>query len=623
MLWLDVALQVVSLFSATIATLQAGSRVAYLVDHDAIGIMDGPAISRPAENETSPLFELSEAFRHCVRLSIDPRFYSDVKFHQPVSSVIEPYPMASRPHLVLQEESPEKENSTEVLDFLDHNDSLLELEDPKAADDVSNSNSLSNRLLFAANPVNGAKVLLSLVPPTLHQSQVYLANTPKYMAMTPSVASYYVKKVIVGKQEENDDDGIANSDWDHNLSTEAVLRYNSTDGKSRVAELSVFSPDAFAHLRSIFGIAEKSYRTSIFGSGPFVSFQSNSKGAARAGGSFFFTRDGAYMIKTIKVRTKDETKTLLKMLPKYHNHMKRYGRSSLLTRFCGMYGVRIFNEEAIDHGPLYTFVVMNAVFPAEASSFISERFDLKGSTVGREVSEEELQRKGSEAVLKDLDLAREVRLVRSMEGTGEVGEYGFSIGAAAKSALLSQLRKDVKLLVECGVMDYSLLVGVVDMARTQKQNRDAELALQTLQEQNRQLERIEHVSKRKTLKERVLSALASPIRLLLAPPVFVAKRTWSIARITLSSIITLPLPYYGSGNCGVDGGVFSRIHGKRRGDRAVYYLGLIDFLQPWTVRKAAERKLKGLVGYNTKAISCVDPEEYAIRFLDFLDANIS
>lgn len=65
-----------------------------------------------------------------------------------------------------------------------------------------------------------------------------------------------------------------------------------------------------------------------------------------------------------------------------------------------MYGVRVYDEAAVDHGQLHTFVVMNAVFPAEASSFISERFDLKGSTVGREVSEEELKRKGSDAVLK-------------------------------------------------------------------------------------------------------------------------------------------------------------------------------------------------------------------------------
>jgi hypothetical protein len=80
--------------------------------------------------------------------------------------------------------------------------------------------------------------------------------------------------------------------------------------------------------------------------------------------------------------------------------MKRHGRSSLLTKFCGMYGVRVYDEGSLDHGQLHTFVVMNAVFPAEASSFVTERFDLKGSTVGREVSEDELRRKGSDAVLK-------------------------------------------------------------------------------------------------------------------------------------------------------------------------------------------------------------------------------
>lgn len=34
-------------------------------------------------------------------------------------------------------------------------------------------------------------------------------------------------------------------------------------------------------------------------------------------------------------------------------------------------------------GEDYVFIVMNSVFPTEGSKFISERFDLKGSTVGR------------------------------------------------------------------------------------------------------------------------------------------------------------------------------------------------------------------------------------------------
>jgi 1-phosphatidylinositol-4-phosphate 5-kinase len=356
----------------------------------------------------------------------------------------------------------------------------------------------------------------------------------------------------------------------------------------------------------------------MFGSGPFVSFQSNSKGAARVGGVFFFTRDGAYMIKTIKA---EEAKTFLKMLPKYHKYMKRFGRKSLLTRFCGMYTVRITDDNSSDRGELQTFVVMNSVFPAEASKFISERFDLKGSTVGREVSEEELRTKGSNAVLKDLDLAREVELVKTLDTTrGPPTEYGLNIGAVAKAALLSQLRHDVKLLIDCQVMDYSLLVGVVNMD-SHKYDQSAQRALSILRDQERHLQRLsKHTPK---IDEMALHTLATPVRLLLSPPLFITRKLWSLARRTFSSVVTLPLPYYGAGQPTVDGGTLAVLHGTRRGDRAVYYMGLIDFLQPWTTRKVFERHWKSLIGYDIGAISCVDPEEYASRFLDFIDTHVS
>ena len=235
--------------------------------------------------------------------------------------------------------------------------------------------------------------------------------------------------------------------------------------------------------------------------------------------------------------------------------MKRHARTSLLTRFAGMYGVRLYDTDnssssaGSDNGDLQIFTIMNAVFPAEGSKFIFERYDLKGSTVGRETSEEEKQSKGSNAVLKDLDLAREVDdTVKTADEQGvSNAAYGFTIGASRKAALLSALAEDVKLLIDCQVMDYSLLVGVANV----------------------------------------------------------------------------DLPYYGSGQCGVDGGAHSIMYGRRRGDEAIYYLGLIDFLQPWTTRKVLERKLKGIMGYDMNAISCVTPEEYASRFLQFLDANIS
>ena len=55
-----------------------------------------------------------------------------------------------------------------------------------------------------------------------------------------------------------------------------------------------------------------------------------------------------------------------------------------MTRFCGLYSVKL--GDSVGDGKdeeERCFLIMNSVFPAEASQFISERFDLKGSTVGR------------------------------------------------------------------------------------------------------------------------------------------------------------------------------------------------------------------------------------------------
>ena len=59
--------------------------------------------------------------------------------------------------------------------------------------------------------------------------------------------------------------------------------------------------------------------------------------------------------------------------------------------------------------------------------------------------------------------------------------------------------------------------------------------------------------------------------------------------------------------------------GKRKGQASIYYLGLIDFLQPFTTFKKIEWRYKQL-RYGSGA-SCVPPEEYAERFLSFVEEN--
>ena len=325
---------------------------------------------------------------------------------------------------------------------------------------------------------------------------------------------------------------------------------------------------------------------------PYISFQSNSKGAARSGTFFFFTSDGAYMVKTIK---KEEAKAFVEMLPKYHRFMSKRvnSRNSLLTRFCGMYSVQTAlengNENKWDGGLFLSreqstdtaddervYVVMNSVFPPQASSFITRRFDLKGSTVGRECSVDEIQTKGANAVLKDLNLKREVEIELEQAASGQKkrkqSRYGIHIGPRKKAALLAQLERDVTLLEDCGVLDYSLLVGVADM----------------------------------TLPKRNAGTSSTPSALQLF-------FRWMDA----------PMPYYGAGSTKVDGGNHASIRGTLMGRDVIYYMGVIDFLQPWTVKKRLERDLKGLAGYDKTAISCVAPSDYSTRFLSFIDSHVT
>lgn len=96
---------------------------------------------------------------------------------------------------------------------------------------------------------------------------------------------------------------------------------------------------------------------------------------------------------------------------------------------------------------------MNNLFPAHKD--IHESYDLKGSTVGR-LYPEERARENPRAVLKDLnwiDSGKELEL-----------------GPEKRALFTEQLRRDAKLLEELHVMDYSLLVGIHNMRRGNRDN---------------------------------------------------------------------------------------------------------------------------------------------------------
>jgi hypothetical protein len=634
----ETAVGFVAILQTILATLRAGSRALYLLQEGSIGVMEGPLVT-----VESPVYELTEAFRQCVAMAqgdnddashpakrmIEYQI-SNVPITPEVASTgytLSPYGHRTQRSHVQQAQAEAERLDEEIDQLLEEYEAKDSIQSTRTDQELGRVQRLHRKL---------SKALSTLVSPVTRTARGAF-NLPRQ-----AVASWR----SLGRSENdddldftwNDDERIESDLFASLQSTVSIRRTSRTQTPSsaspsttitRTAKITAFAPGCFGDLRSFFGISEKSFQRSILETGPYVSFQSNSKGAARAGLVFFFTRDGAYMIKTIK---RDEVQGLLDMLPKYYRFMQRHGERSLLTKFCGMYQVSMHDTrnsdvddgdtvDSDDDSQSYCFVVMNSVFPAEASKLLSERFDLKGSTVGRECSAKERESKGASAVLKDLDLKREVSVVKAAQvnsrrhqaTTTRQEVYGLHIGATAKSALMRQLRNDVKLLVACGAIDYSLLVGVAkedpgfDAAVMEALDKSIhwEATLQGGRSSNKSARRL-------------LSAALLPLQSLLAPPVFLVRQSLRFAK----KLVFWPAPYYGAGSCVVDAGPLSILQGSRHGAPATYYFGLIDFLQPYNSKKAVEYRLKTLV-YPSDSFSCVPPQVYADRFLAYLNEHIT
>jgi len=229
------------------------------------------------------------------------------------------------------------------------------------------------------------------------------------------------------------------------MSTDAVLlclsaitlRFNLPSGGSPFSRkhllgddenlwLEEYAPMLFGECRKVFNISEDEYKKSVSRTGfSFIEFASNSK----SGEMFFFSWDGKYIIKTISEK---EVYVLIKMLPKYLQHISK---PSLLMRICGLYRVSVSG----DYAPRY-FLIAISVFDA-GDMGLHHQFDLKGSTVNR-ISKEE------ESVQKDLNWVQ--------------GNFQVNLPAGLKRTVAAALENDANFLKAQSVLDYSVLVGIHD-----------------------------------------------------------------------------------------------------------------------------------------------------------------
>ena len=348
----------------------------------------------------------------------------------------------------------------------------------------------------------------------------------------------------------------------------------------------------FRHLREIFNIDPADYLISL--TGKYILSELGSPG--KSGSFFYFSRDYKYIIKTIH---HSEHVLLRKILKRYYNHVSK-NRNTLLSQFYGLHRVKTPWS-----GKKIHFVVMNNLFPPHRD--VHRTFDLKGSLIGRDFKEEDVEKR-PRATLKDLNwLRRNMRL---------------ELGPRKKHAFIEQMKQDVELLQSLNIMDYSLLIGIHDLEKGNDERlRDKTLKVfqpggdETASQRAQQPEQLartpstmENVRKAKELRSMIIKQRPVPMG---------SSSSRMPDEMPDELIAERRNRYFYS-----DDGGFRATHQDDSPGETVYYLGIIDCLTRYSTVKKTEHFLKGLVARSRKGdISAVPPVRYGDRFIKFMSGN--
>jgi 1-phosphatidylinositol-4-phosphate 5-kinase len=208
----------------------------------------------------------------------------------------------------------------------------------------------------------------------------------------------------------------------------------------KVCKFRDIAPNVFEHIRRLYNISAEQYIKSLgvekimrsLTMGEFSSLIGLCS-TGKSGSFFYYSDDGKFLLKTM---TRDEYLFFCRLLRSYYEHV-RSNPNTLLPRFFGFHKIIYFNNHRSNK--IY-FVVMANVF--NTSREIQERYDLKGSTHGRDTNPEA----DYTVARKDLDfLAKDRKIV---------------LGPLLKEMLLTQLERDCMFFVQHRIIDYSLLLGI-------------------------------------------------------------------------------------------------------------------------------------------------------------------
>lgn len=356
-----------------------------------------------------------------------------------------------------------------------------------------------------------------------------------------------------------------------------------------------YCPMVFRNLRELFKLNAAEYMMSICGDDGLRELSSPGK----SGSIFYHSRDDRFVIKTLK---RSELKVFLEMLPSYYEHVKRH-ENTLITKFFGLHRIKL------KHGKKVRFVVMGNMFCTELR--IHRRYDLKGSTHGRFTEEDKIN---ESTTLKDLDL-----------------KYEFHMDKLLRESLFKQIHLDCEFLESQQIIDYSLLLGLHFRAPEH---------LKALLEPPDSFHKVENTQ--------APDGMNTPSGEISIPP-----KGLLLVTHEPDSVSTVPGPHIrgsalramsvgdkevdvllpGTGRLRVQLGVNMPAQANHKLlqegiDSAevelfevydvVLYMGIIDILQQYNIRKKLEHKYKSMQ-FDPMSISVIEPKLYSKRFVKFLE----
>jgi len=208
-----------------------------------------------------------------------------------------------------------------------------------------------------------------------------------------------------------------------------------------------YAPYIFNSIRQRAGISSEKYLSSI---GPErlvtglltgdVSTLAELCSPGKSGSFLYFTYDGNFIMKTI---SRAEYRTMLSTLRDYHDYLVD-NPDSLITRYFGLHKI-VMTSRNLERKTYY-FVMMKNIFRTQKP--LRYKFDLKGSTYKREYPLRDPSKDVSSHILKDLNWVSLGLKLDLEEGD--------------KWKLIDTIRKDSQFLNRINIIDYSLLIGVIE-----------------------------------------------------------------------------------------------------------------------------------------------------------------